>query len=225
VEVATDEFTNETWFIGDKQIRDSGITGTLIDAEEELFIEEEINVKDRVSNAKKTIYEKAEKDQTFNSVMRQKIAAILKNTPAKAVVNKIPEGGLKMDLKEFIEQPGAEEKLLAYAKEKTGTEADEAIKAESARITELLALSGVRLTDDIKQAIDSGKTPETYAVDALKKQREVEARLSEQMNDIKPGKVPQTLAEQTASEKSTKEENLASLDSVKEFAAQLRGGR
>jgi hypothetical protein len=110
---------------------------------------------------------------------------------------------------------------LAYAKTKIGPEAETARKAESERIQGILALAGVRVSDDVKAALSGGMTPESYAVDALTKQREIEAKLNAEHTPA-PARVPQTPGEQAGGKPEKPAEALATEESVKTFAASLR---
>jgi hypothetical protein len=110
---------------------------------------------------------------------------------------------------------------LAYARTKTGPEAETARKAESERIQGILALSGVRISDDVQAALSGGMTPEAYAVDALTKQREIEAKLNAEHTPA-PARVPQTPGEQAGGKPEKPAEALATEESVKALAAALR---
>ena len=164
----------------------------------------------------------------FITASREKIAALMRpkqDTPAQAVVNNSQvEGGAIMNINEFIAQnPGAESEVLAYAKTKIGPEVEEARKAESNRILGILTLAGVQYPDDVKQALAGNNTPEKYAVDALTKQREIEAKLKAE-NNLQVGKIPQTLADQTGAKPESKPADTVTEDDLGKFA-QNRAGR
>ncbi len=219
------EFTDETWLIGDEQIRAAGIAGNLVDGELEVEQVDEPQARKRVAELRITLRSAAERNA---ETKRNKIAAMLKTeSPAQAShlpdVNKT-QGGVTVNFQEFLSQnPGAESEIIAYAKTKIGPGADEVSvkKAESDRISELLALSGAAVSDDVKNAIATGTTPEAFALNALKKQREIEARL-QTGNDLNPGTVAQTFAQQSGASPSA--DNAATVESVKALAREL-GGR
>jgi hypothetical protein len=110
---------------------------------------------------------------------------------------------------------------LAYAKTKIGPDAETARKAESERIQGIMALAGVKISDDVSAALAGGMTPEAYAVSALKKQREIEAKLNTEFTPA-PGPVAQTPGEQAGAKPQVPAAPLATEQSVKEFAASLR---
>jgi ATP-dependent protease ClpP protease subunit len=223
LEKATEEFTGETWLIGDEQIRAAGIAGTLVDGEPEPEKVTEPAARLRVAESVKVLRELA--DEKPAAKFSEKIAALMRtyqDTSVQAAVDNSQEGEEHMELKEFLAQnPGAESEILAYARTKLGPEAETARKAESERIQGILALAGVRVSDDVKAALSGGMTPETYAVDALTKQREIEAKLEAEHNPA-PAKVPQTPGEQAGGKPEKPAEALATEESLKAFAASLR---
>jgi ATP-dependent protease ClpP protease subunit len=213
------EFTDETWLVGDSQIRAAGIGGTLVDGELEVDQIDEPQARSRVAQTRAMLRRSAEQKAEMS---RNKIAALLKtDTPAQAVVNK-PQGGAIVNLEEFLAQnPGAEKEILAYAKTKIGPGADEAAvrKAESERIVKLYALAGVTTPEDVKQAVAAYTSPEAYAVSVLEKQREIEARLKTE-NNLNPGKVAQDFAAQAGVNPSAVADN-ATVENVKALALEL----
>ena len=227
LEAAMQEFTNETWLIGSDQINAKGISVKVVDDEEDNKNEKPVDIieaKARVAEAKKTLHEIAEKENR-QAIDCQKIAALAReikqDVPAQAVADNSLTGGAKMDFSEFIAQnPGAEGDILAYARPKIGTGTDEARKAESDRILKILVLAGVKLTDDVKQNIADGLTPEAYAFSALTKQREIEAMLNAN-SQINPGKVAQGISDHT----NLTGDDLATNESVIALAAELKGRR
>ena len=125
-----------------------------------------------------------------------------------------------MDLKEFLAQnPQAEADVLAYAKTKLTGEPEAAVKAETERIGKLLALGGVQLSDEIKAAIQGGKTLEEYAVAELAKQREIQAKLSQQGTPPAPGHVGQTPAEQAGKPPEAPSPDTITEEGLSEYAA------
>ncbi|MDR1390658.1 MAG: Clp protease ClpP [Treponema sp.] len=221
LETAMAEFTGETWLIGDEQIRGAGISGTLVGGGEPEVITEPA-ARLRVTAAIGTLKEARDiKDIAARS--REKIAALARpeqNTPANAVVYKNDEGGAAMELNEFLAQPGAVEKVLAYAKDKIGPGADEAKKAESDRILGIFALAGLTIPDDVKTAVAGNTTPEAYAVNVLTKQRETEAALQKKPLPITPAPVAQLPGEQGI--KTKPEGDPVTAETVKEIAAGIR---
>ena len=219
-EEAMGEFTAETWLIGSDNILAKGIDAKVVDEEKDggaAITEPEARI--RVAQAMKLLKDVAEKDCPRQAAARQKIAAL-----AQAVVhNSQSNGEAIMDFKEFITQnPGAESEILAFARTKIGPGADEARKAESDRILGILALAGVQVSDDVKQALSGNTTPEKYAVDALTKQREIEAKLRDG-NAIAPGKVAQTPGEQSG--QAAKPVDAVTEDGAKAIARELSGRR
>ena len=219
------EFTNETWLIGSGKVLEKGISVRVVDSEEGGIPVTEPEARKRVAEAKKTLTGIRKKENQRGAAL-QKIAALArekKDAPAQAVAdNSQVEGDEKMDLKAFLEKnPGAESEILALAKTKIGPVVEEAVKAESDRIQGILALAGVRFSDDVKQALSGGITPEKYAVNALTKQRETEASLKEG-NGLRPGYVAQTPGEQTKG--AADKINAVTEASLKALIGELRGG-
>ena len=225
LEVATKEFTDETWLIGAEQMAAAGIGITIVDDKPDEEKQTKPEAQARVKVAIAVIRELAEDNKAQRL---DKIAALLRpekqDTPAiRAVVDNAHKGETVMNLDEFIKQnPGAESEILAYAKNKIGPEADKAVKAESERISEILALAGVNISDDVKAALTGGISPEAYAKNALIEQRKIEAGFQAKESALSPGKVNQTLAEQTGA-KAEKQEpaDIATEDSVKALAREL----
>jgi ATP-dependent protease ClpP protease subunit len=221
-EKAMEEFTGETWFIGGEQIRNAGISGTLVDGEDG---GEEISApaaRLRVAESVKILRELADGQPPRNLERIAALARPRNETSAYAGADNSLEGETKMDLKEFLAQnPGAESEILAYAKTKIGPDAETARKAESERIQGILALAGVKAPDDVKQALAGGMTPEAYAVDALTKQREIEAKLNTEFAPA-PAAPGQTPGEQSGVKPGKPAEPPATEESVRAYAANLR---
>ncbi len=233
---AETEFTDETWLVGDAQIRAAGIAGTLVDGESpgpETGGDDKRTValmRDRIREARA-----ASMRAHTNSIRREKIAAMLETEPpagkqVPADINK-PQGGDVVNFEEFLAQnPGAEEEVFAWAKTRTGPGAIEAAidaairkaerEAESERILKLLALSGAAVPEDAKQAIAEWTSPEAFAVRVLEKQREIEARFRT-ANDLHPGTVEQTPGGQAGMKPAGTAEDAATAESVKALAREL----
>jgi hypothetical protein len=208
LEQAEKEFSAETWLIGDEQIRGAGISGVLVDGEVPEEPPTDLAVaKKRVQDAQALLETRRTELDRLGTLARRRASI---KASIESLVNGNLSGGspnnhqtqekgdAKVDFKEFLSQnPQAESEVLAYAKTKLGGENATAVKAETERIGKLLALGGIRLSNEIKAAIDNGKTVEEYAVAELAKQREIEAKLHEGNNLNPPGKVAQTLSEQT----------------------------
>ena len=80
----------------------------------------------------------------------------------------------------------------------------------------------MQVSDDVKAAVAGGMTPETYAKNALIKQREIEARLRGE-NSTDPGKVAQTPGEQAGQQ--NRVNDAATETSVMALARELSGRR
>jgi ATP-dependent protease ClpP protease subunit len=226
LETALAEFAEETWLIGDGQIRAAGITGSLLDGGDEEPVTEPA-AKERVAKALAQLREEGAKNY-FSAIGKiAALAKLSKDAPAQAVVNNSPEEAKRMGDKNKKGQEGQEdeenvEEETAGGKEGGNKKPSNEKKAESDRILGILALSGAQIPDDVKQAISSGATPERYAVDALTKQREIEAKLRAE-NDLRPGAAPQTPGEQAAGPAGAG--GAVTESSAKALAKQLSGGR
>ncbi|MDR3341810.1 MAG: S49 family peptidase [Treponema sp.] len=150
------------------------------------------------------------------------IDGILSGTADPAAVKNNRKGESKMDLKEFLaKNPGAENEILAYARTKIDPKVETDGKAESERIHGILTLAGVRLTDDVKQALIGGMTVEAYAVSALTKQREMEAKFNTE-SIPSPTTVAQLPGEQAGVKPRKEAEAIATEESVKALAKSLQ---
>jgi ATP-dependent protease ClpP protease subunit len=222
-EKAMEEFDDEAWFVGDENIRAAGIAGTLVDGEEESEKITRPDAQARIAGSVKLFRELTDEKITARNL--EKYAALARPSvepPACAGKDNSHEGETEMDLKEFLaKNPGAEGEVLAYARTKIGPDAETARKAESERIQGILALAGVKISDDVSAALAGGTTPEAYAVAALKKQREIEAKLNTEFAPS-PAAVPQTPGEQAGGNPETPAAPLATEESVKAYAASLR---
>jgi ATP-dependent protease ClpP protease subunit len=153
---------DEIWLVGAKAILAEGFNAVLLKSEtEEMEITEQAaqeKVKAVLSNIK----------ISKERMNYHKVAALITQVHATHVEPK-PVEKTTMNLQEFLQQnPAGETEVLAYAKPKiTG----EALKAEQARVSEILALSGIKLSDEAQAAVENGKSPEAFAKDVLLKQQ------------------------------------------------------
>ena len=231
-EQAEREFTAETWLIGDEQIRGAGITGVLVDGEAPKEAPPELAAaKKRVQASREMLMEARRKEaaETEKTAARRRAAiqALNVNPPDFSPKSEhTEEGGANMDLKEFLAQnPQAEADVLAWAKTKLTGETGTAVKAETERIGKLLALGGVQLSDEIKAAIQGGKTVEEYAVAELTKQREIQAKILQQGTPpAPPGHVAQTPAEQAGNPRGEPPADTLTEDDLSRYAARRHRG-
>ena len=233
LETAMAEFTDETWLIGDEKIRAAGISGTLVDGDEDAENINNVQARQAVAEAVKRIKAvRAERNPlTFyisGEELAARVRALITDATAQADVNKTEgaymEDQKKATLEEENEELKEEIKELKEKLNEKDEEAKKSKKAESDRILGILALAGVQYPDDIKLAIANGITPEAYAVGALTKQREAEAKLKAE-NNIQPGTVPQSLAEQTGKQPEGKPADIVTEDDISKFARARTGRR
>ena len=232
LEQVEQEFTAETWLIGDEQIRGAGITGVLVDGEApEEAPPEPAAAKKRVQASREMLLEARRKEgaetEKTAAQRRAAIQALADVSPADYCPKSenTEEGGANMDLKEFLAQnPCAEADVLAYAKTKSTGETETAVKAETERIGKLLALGGVQLSDEIKAAVQGGKTAAEYAVAELTKQREIQAKHLQGTPPAPPGYVAQTPAEQTGNPREEPPPDTLTEDELSAYAARRYRG-
>ena len=176
-----DELTNEIWLIGSDKITASGLEVSLLDDDSPDAPETETEARARVSK----ILSKMKTENISNKMD----LSIFNKYVTKEQEEEKP---LKQSLADYLkDNPEAKADIFAFVeKEKPAPDP----KAEAERITELLNLSGVKISAELKAAIDEGKTPEAFALAAMKKQNEI-ANSTNAANLGKPAASAQTPAD------------------------------
>lgn len=98
------------------------------------------------------------------------------NNPVLREENITQEGNI-VNLTEFLEK---NPEARAEVDSSVNARAEEAVKADRDRVSEILALSGVKINENILSAITDGTTAEGYAVKELKAYREANAKVEAQ---------------------------------------------
>ena len=178
-----DLFTNDYWMVGGKAIQASGIPAEYKDDDD--GEEEQVSSE---TEARAKILATVEKMKTENISNKMDLSIFNKYVTKEQE----EEEPLKQSLADYLkDNPEAKADIFAFVeKEKPAPDP----KAEAARISELLNLSGVKISAELKAAIDEGKTPEAFALAAMKKQNEI-ANSTNAANLGKPAASAQTPAD------------------------------
>lgn len=206
-EEALNEFKNEVWLIGSEKIEAAGIPVKKVD-------EEKDDPQTAITEA--SVHEKITK--TINRVKQHNLNQIAASIKYNFENNKKEEG--TMDFKEYItKNPEQKDAVLNYAKEnlpkenKSKEDIDNAKKETSGRILELLELGGVKLSKELKEAIDSEMTTGEFAISEMKK---INSMSGSNIESLGAPKIEQGLSGDNA--KCTKDE-------IEEQRQKIRGGK
>ncbi len=176
----------DMWLIGWEKLTDSGMIDAVLDDKDEIpeEVKKEITEEEPDSETAKSRRKEDEKiinkclaemKSKNNSERLLKLAAMCKDQPPeKPAEDKIIKEG-SMTLQDFLKSNPDAQAEFDKALETARAAGEESVLQDRKRIADILNYSGVKLSDEAIDAIESGKESKDFAADELLKERELRA--------------------------------------------------
>lgn len=177
----------EMWLIGWEKLDQAGMIDAVLDDKDEIPEEVKKEITEEEPDSETTKNRRKEDEKIINKCLAEmksknnserllKLAAMCTNQPPETPAeDKIIKEGHKMTLQDFLKSNP--EAMAEYNQALATAEAkgSETVESDRKRIADILNYSGVKLSAEAIDAIESGKESKDFAADELLKERELRA--------------------------------------------------